>query len=159
MIARIEVELWAHRERFKADPVSFVKLQELFPNSFIDPVSMYNADAIVELDVVLPVLAELGVEAKVKAFKNTLMVGLRDQIRTLEKDQRLLRQQIAQDGMLVQIHIPNGGLFLVDEVNVLNDCCTDQLQGDLNEGWHILCVCPPNGQRRPDYIMGRKKPQ
>lgn len=24
--------------------------------------------------------------------------------------------------------------------------------------WRILAVCPPNAQRRPDYILSRRKP-
>ena len=58
---------------------------------------------------------------------------------------------------MVQIHIPDVGLMLIDEVTYLEDCCTNLLQDQLNEGWRILAVCPPNAQRRPDYILGRRK--
>jgi hypothetical protein len=37
----------------------------------------------------------------------------------------------------------------------LDDACTDDVQRHLDEGWKILAVCPPNSQRRPDYILGR----
>lgn len=56
---------------------------------------------------------------------------------------------------VVHVHVPNIGLLQVDEVTNLDDCCTDVLQAHLDKGWRILCVCPPNNQRRPDYIMGR----
>lgn len=61
------------------------------------------------------------------------------------------------DGRAVQITIPDLGLMLIDEVSHENDCCTDYLQQLLDRGWRILAVCPPCAQRRPDYILGRRK--
>lgn len=61
------------------------------------------------------------------------------------------------DGRAVQIAIPDLGLMLIDEVTHENDCCTDHLQQLLERGWRILAVCPPCAQRRPDYILGRRK--
>lgn len=52
------------------------------------------------------------------------------------------------------IEIPNVGLLAVDEVTLMEDCCTDRLQEKLNEGWRILAICPTT-TRRPDYILGR----
>ena len=60
-------------------------------------------------------------------------------------------------GCAAQIHVPDFGLLLIDEVDVLTDCCTDDLRGRLDQGWRILAVCPPNAQRRPDYVIGRRK--
>ncbi len=57
----------------------------------------------------------------------------------------------------VHVHVPNIGLLQVDEVTNLDDACTDELAKFLDSGWRILCVCPPNNQRRPDYILGRTK--
>lgn len=53
------------------------------------------------------------------------------------------------------ISVANVGLLSVRTVHYLQDCCTDELQRHLNEGWRILAVCPPNDTRRPDYILGR----
>lgn len=58
---------------------------------------------------------------------------------------------------VLHVSVPNVGLLSVDEVEVLEDCCTDILQDKLNKGWRIIAVCPPNGVRRPDYVMGRSK--
>ena len=58
---------------------------------------------------------------------------------------------------VTHVHIPNIGLLTIDEVSYLEDCCTDSLQRELDSGWRILAVCPPNGTRRPDYILGRTK--
>lgn len=57
----------------------------------------------------------------------------------------------------IQIAIPNLALLSITEVMVEEDACTDQLQGRLNDGWRIIAVCPPNSQRRPDYILGRSR--
>lgn len=48
-------------------------------------------------------------------------------------------------------------LFSVDEVDVLEDCCTDDLRDNLKDGWRILSICGAYKQRRPDYIIGRTK--
>lgn len=57
----------------------------------------------------------------------------------------------------VQIHVPDLGLLMIREVQVVTDACTDRLQELLNEGWRILAVCPAVSQRRPDYVLGRTK--
>lgn len=57
----------------------------------------------------------------------------------------------------LHVHVPNIGLLAIDEVLLIEDACTDNLQSHLDEGWRILAVCPPNCQRRPDYILGRTK--
>lgn len=54
-----------------------------------------------------------------------------------------------------QISVPNVGLLAVDTVEVLENCCTHELQQWLNRGWRILAICPPNDARRPDYVVGR----
>lgn len=58
----------------------------------------------------------------------------------------------------VHVHVPNIGLLMMSEVEVHNDMCSDQLQRELDEGWRILAICPQPNQRRPDYVLGRVKP-
>lgn len=62
-----------------------------------------------------------------------------------------------QQGTAVHIAVPDMALMYIDEVCVETDFCTDALQSMLDDGWRILAVCPPNSQRRPDYILGRRK--
>jgi hypothetical protein len=38
---------------------------------------------------------------------------------------------------------------------VQTDLCTDSLRGYLEDGWHILAICPQPKQRRPDYVLGK----
>jgi len=60
-------------------------------------------------------------------------------------------------GKLFNVTLPDVGLLIIDEVDWLEDACTHELQSRLDKGWRILAVCPPNAQRRPDYILGRSK--
>ena len=57
----------------------------------------------------------------------------------------------------VQITIPDMALLMLNKVTNLDNACTDELQQHLEDGWRILAVCPPNAQRRPDYILGRRE--
>lgn len=56
--------------------------------------------------------------------------------------------------VIYQISVANVGLMQIQLVDVLEDCCTDELQRQLDRGWRILAVCPPNDARRPTYVMG-----
>lgn len=51
---------------------------------------------------------------------------------------------------------PGPSLLNVDETLLMEDACTYALQENLDNGWRILAVCP-QPQRRPDYVLGRKK--
>jgi hypothetical protein len=67
------------------------------------------------------------------------------------------KSQNMSDGNQYHYHLPNIGLLLINEVTWLEDACTEVLQGKLDEGFRIIAVCPPNGARRPDYILGKAR--
>lgn len=94
----------------------------------------------------LALFAQLEIPFEVKNFKHGFW------------DSKPTPQQAAS-GNVTNIHIaiPNIGLLMIDEVDYEEDCCTERLQTLLNDGWRILAVCPPNGDRRPTYIIGRSK--
>ena len=46
-------------------------------------------------------------------------------------------------------------LSQVNEVDVMEDCCTDDLRRGIERGWRIIAVCYQKGNRRPDYVLGR----
>lgn len=100
-------------------------------------------------------LVELGVQVEIVPYPGQMLVKMSDRSRW-DHD---IRPHDFAEGKAVQISVPDQALMYIDEVTHLDDCCTDELQGYLNEGWRILAVCPPNAQRRPDYIMGRRKKQ
>ena len=99
-------------------------------------------DLLIDLETDGPALTGLGVSFTVKNFKGTLPL-----------------KSVLPDGGPITVHVqvPHIGLLMMNEVFLLEDSCTDQLQRSLDDGWRILCVCPPNAQRRPDYILGRTK--
>lgn len=56
---------------------------------------------------------------------------------------------------VTHIHLPSLELFSVKQVDWREECCTEELQKLLNDGWRIIAVIPRVGFRRPDYIIGR----
>lgn len=57
------------------------------------------------------------------------------------------------------VHVPGLGLLLIDEVEVHESMCTEELQVQLNDGWRIIACCPQPDKRRPDYVLGRTRPE
>jgi hypothetical protein len=108
------------------------------------PASYYPYyEEIVDLKTTGEKLVEFGLEFKVKRFKSCYIAAEATTNKTVN----------------IQVAIPNLLLWSVDEVELLEDACTDYLQRRLNEGYRILAVCPPACQRRPDYILGRQRPR
>ena len=108
----------------------------------------------------LPVVAKHKLTFSVSQDENHgvghMLVKLQNRLDELElRDHQENKALLAMRGAAIQITIPSLGLLAIREVQVLEDACTDHLQRELNEGWHIIAVCPPNNQRRPDYILGR----
>lgn len=97
----------------------------------------------------------LSREAESKTV-GSMLVKLQNRIAALELRNPSTATAVAA-GATVQIHIPSFCLMNINEVMVMEDCCTDRLQDELDNGYRILAVCPPCAQRRPDYILGRNK--
>jgi hypothetical protein len=55
------------------------------------------------------------------------------------------------------VHVGGSTLMAVNKVIACTDCCTDMLQGYLDEGWRIIACCVQPDGRRPDYVMGRSQ--
>ena len=77
---------------------------------------------------------------------------------TMRKVKGLASNATKLPDIVYQISVANVGLMSVTRVDVLEDCCTDNLQTYLDRGWRILAVCPPNDTRRPTYIVGHTNP-
>lgn len=116
----------------------------------------YSREFLADHDMVCA-LTRLGVPLDIKSGAgDSMLVKLQEKIKALGGRVDSMAEAI-EKGCVVQIAIPDLGLLQIDEVDHLDDCCTDNLQRHLKEGWRILAVCPPNAQRRPDYIIGRRK--
>ncbi len=111
-----------------------------------------NGPYLCELEEVLKHCEEVTVKP---ASSNNYMVRLEKKVEILEREFKLNRTNFehALKGV-IQIHTPNLGLLNIRSVDVSQDSCTDEIQDKLKEGWRILAICPPNANRRPDYIMG-----
>lgn len=106
----------------------------------------------------LRAIARLGLQIELRDDEkaHTMLVKLQNRLKALEIKSDELAKACAA-GAAVQISLPNIGLLSIDEVDHLDNACTDELQSYLKDGWRILAVCPQNAQRRPDYIIGRRK--
>lgn len=51
---------------------------------------------------------------------------------------------------------PGAGLYSIDTLKLMEDACTDAVQHELAQGWHIVAVQPQPNQRRADFILGRR---
>lgn len=100
-------------------------------------------------------LVEVGLEVKVVVPRGTQLTKLRER-NEWEPDAAVTPKHL-QEGKAVQITVADIGLMMIDEVTWMEDACTEELQTKLEKGWRILAVCPPCAQRRPDYILGRRK--
>lgn len=146
MIARVEFDYRSELEKVAQNPAALEILQACIVGAPTGEEALksyaWPRETILDIDTDGPRLTAIGVSFTVKSFKGTLPL-----------------QSILPDGKNYTVHvaIPNLGLLTVEEVMVEEDCCTDNLQRRLNEGWRILCVCPPKNARRPDYILGRQK--
>lgn len=56
-----------------------------------------------------------------------------------------------------KVGVPNydSTMLKMNQMMLLEDCCTDYLQEALRRGWRIISVSPQPDQRRPDYVLGK----
>jgi hypothetical protein len=149
VITRIKLEYDA-RQRFPelaVQPDKLEILKDIFGDGVPEPENyghsyMWPDETLIDLDNDGPRLTALGLTFVIKSFKGTMPL-----------------KAVLPEGheYTVYVQVPHIGLLAIDEVQVCEDYCTDALQRELNSGWRILCVCPPNAARRPDYILGRTK--
>lgn len=154
MMALIEFETWNDPWKQLA-PDGYERLRQIVPQLPESKEEWMSTRFLVDLGELGPIANEFGLLLKMYPTRNGMLVSLKDRIHKLESEMKLTKHDMAVAGTVVQVHIPNIGLLAMNEVKVLDDACTDSLQEALDEGWSILAVCPPNAQRRPDYILGR----
>jgi len=101
------------------------------------------------------IIEKLGVGHTLCGVDGTMLTRMKDRGAPIYSDD--VRASHIAGAQVVQVTIPDLALLSITEVINVDDCCTVALQQYLEEGWRILAVCPPNAQRRPDYILGRSK--
>lgn len=163
MIVRVSVSYYDESfKKAKENPELWAALREVFPSLPENP-DTYSSlnDELTDLDLVGEFLVSTGIDFTIKPVKHNIFrkPGTEDRLRKMEREMKLLRFQAHAGDSVAQIHVPNIGLLMVNEVEVVEDICTNALQTYLDEGWRILAVCPSIDQRRPDYILGRHNPK
>lgn len=138
------------------DPGDYAALRAVVTGLPEDPPDYWTSDVLMTDEVGLRKIAELKLGIEPQPYDGGMLVKLQDRIRALELDQHNTAQLLT-NGAIVNIHVPDLALMMINEVDYLEDACTNLVQEKLDEGWRILAVCPPNAQRRPDYIFGRRK--
>lgn len=108
------------------------------------------------------------VQSSTEAGLGTLLNQLAEKLERVEQSMGYVSDPRRLPGMpadvehdyynqMVGVHLAGNALSLYNELMLAEDCCTDELQHRLDEGWRIIAACP-QPQRRPDYILGRINP-
>ena len=103
-------------------------------------------------------LAEMGLKIELAPLPHNMFTKMSERNGYWEGKYGVEAGALA-NGNAANIHIPDLGLLMIKQVINLDDACTDLLRDYLSKGWKILAVCPPNAQRRPDYILGHNDPE
>lgn len=112
-----------------------------------------------EVQALVEYLSDAGVDVSVKILPlpHMQIVKMQDHATRKWSHGENVQPVDLDTGAAVQITVTDMALLMLNEVTWEENCCTQRLQERLDEGWRILAVCPPNAQRRPDYILGRRK--
>lgn len=152
MLAAIEIDFYCNSALAKLSREGYARLSRSVPQLGLGewkedaekpPHFFAPDDIIIDLTTDGPHLVEAGISFKIKRYKGTFRAGVFENPNAPGTSYHL------------HVAIPAVGLLMMDEVTNLDDPCTDELQGMLRAGWRIIAVCPPDTQRRPDYILGR----
>lgn len=92
-------------------------------------------------------------------FEGKVTVDLGEMFRGVsEKSEQAVVSEENYYNQKCEVHLPGNMLATYNEVLLLEDVCTDELQRSLDNGYRIITACPQPNQRRPDYILGRFNP-
>lgn len=123
----------------------------------VDKYSIKGLNNIVPLNQLLslPFKVEFKISNTIKEYPEyQIENNLLHKLMQLEEKLNIFTPE-TQFNCKVGVHISDLGLLSVKYVTYEEDCCTDVVQGYLDDGWRILAVCPQPDKRRPDYIFGR----
>jgi hypothetical protein len=151
MIAKMNLSLANYAS--KPTEEQWDALKTLFPDYRERDLPTYwgNESITADIETVMVVISGKGFKVEVEVFSpHNMLTKLKDKYdHELEQTENYLK------GHITHIHVPNMALLTYNEITNLDDSCTDEIQRMLNDRWRIIAVCPPNAQRRPDYILGR----
>ena len=133
--------------------------------SVFDPEGKYSQCLLKESKLVLSdeqllQLAVLNIKFQVKQKINVSIDITKQLIELAEKPIKIITEGGGANvyNNKCEVHMPGHSLSLYNEMLLLEDACTDELQTSLNSGYRIVAACPQPDKRRPDYILGRFNP-
>lgn len=145
-VVRLEIDTWRLSESDR------IKASEMWPELATEEKFPICKDLIVEYDEIPMWVGEIHA-ISIKPIKKIKFVrpdapnlgsGNPEEVREFIKN-------------VNQVVLPGYDLLGYNEIDYRENCCTTEIQHLLDEGWRIIAVLPQHGQRRPDYILVRKR--
>lgn len=112
-------------------------------------------EVILEIDDIPPELTDLEC-VRIKPIRKVRFVTDDNRDLNRMKDFGEVREFVKT---VNQVVMPGYELLGYNQILVETDCCTEMIQGYLDEGWRIIAVMPQPQSRRPDYILVRRSEQ
>jgi hypothetical protein len=155
---------WSDADKKEKHEADKARLESVFYALTTRPVDLSDEIYLIT-EVDLPAILEsfhLGEDYRqINIVSIRLAIDLSDPAKTLQPMIERLelaasRLTAKHDGFNQHTQSPIAGphLLSVNDTLLCEDCCTNELQARLDEGWRIIAVCPQEA-RRPDYILGR----
>tara|TARA_R110000850_G_C9713520_1_gene441460 strand:+ start:32 stop:607 length:576 start_codon:yes stop_codon:yes gene_type:complete len=151
-------------ERAKYESFPFVELNDFNKRNDDEP-SWHSNNPIKSEDLVLSeeqltLLAIKNIPITVNQEINVELDITAQLVALAEKPIKLIQENNDGDtyNNKCEVHLPGNTLTMYNEMLLMEDACTDELQASLNSGWRIVAACPQPDNRRPDYILGRFNP-
>jgi len=130
------------------------------PKNYLDWVHVDQNNQLVDLEWFIlnckyPFYIERAIKSEEPTVQNIQHILHEIEEKTLQIDKTIDIMKQQTFNRKVNVHVGGGLIVTYNELCLKEDCCTDALQVELNNGWRIIAVCTQPDQRRPDYILGR----
>ncbi len=134
------------------------------PQNYLDWVYVKEHNHLVDLEWFAlncnyPFYIEKSIKSEEPTVQNiqSLLNKIEEKTKQIDKTIDIMKSQTFNQK--VSVHVGGGLIVTYNDLCLKEDCCTDALQAELNNGWRIIAVCVQPDQRRPDYILGRYNPE
>ncbi len=134
------------------------------PQNYLDWVLIKQHNHLVDLEWFAlncnyPFYIEKSIKSQEPTIQNiqSILNKIEEKIQKIDKTIDIMTQQTFNQK--VNVHVGGGLIVTYNDLCLKEDCCTDALQAELNNGWRIIAVCVQPDQRRPDYVLGRYNPE
>ena len=134
------------------------------PKTDLDWVAVKQENQLVDLEwfalnCQYPFYIEKAIKTEEPTVQNIQSLLNRVEEKTKQIDKRIDIIKSQTFNQRADVHVGGGLLVTYNDLCLKEECCTDELQSELNDGWRIIAVCVQPDQRRPDYILGRYNPK